>query len=263
MTVASVAVVGGNGKTGRAVCAALELRGVTVTPLGRRHAGDLPRALAGADALYLIAPNMHDDEPAFVHGVLDAARSVGVRRIAYHSVTAPYVPAMPHHLGKAESENVVRMGPLDWTILQPCAYVQNFVPALRADAPTLRIAYSTETLFGLVDLSDVAEAATAVLCSDEHIGATYELGGPTLVSVDDVARAAGDVLGRTVPVDRVSLPEWRGDDGAALDPRVRDWLAAMFAYYDEFGLPTGPTPLSALLGRRPTSVESALERELS
>lgn len=263
MSVRRAAIVGGNGKTGRAIAAALEARGVAVTPIGRRELADLARALVGVDALYLIAPNMHDDEPTFVRGVLDVARSVGVPRVGYHSVAAPYAPAMPHHVGKAGAENVVRMGPLDWTILQPCAYVQNFVPALRAADPVLSVAYSPRMPFGLVDLADVGEAAAEVLLSGQHLGATYELGGPSLVSVDDVAEAATRVLGREVPIARMSVEEWRATDGVTLEPRVRDGLAAMFAYYDDYGLPTGPVPLAALLRRQPTPLTTTLKRELT
>ncbi len=258
-----VAVVGGHGKTGRAVTAALEARGVVTDPIGRRELADLPRALAPADGLYVIAPNMHADEPVFVRRVLKVARSVGVWRVAYHSVAAPYVPAMPHHVGKAEAENAVRMGPLDWTILQPCAYVQNFVPALQSEDPKLRIAYSPTTSFGLVDLADVGAAAAEVLLSEVHLGATYELGGPSLVSVDDVAATAQKVLGREIRVQPVTVDEWRATDAVGLDPRVSDWLAAMFAYYDDYGLPTGPVPLRSLLGREPTSLEATLARELT
>ena len=262
MSVSRVAVVGGNGKTGRAVSAALEARDVAVTRVGRNEFGDLLRVLADVEALYLIAPNMHGDEPAFVREVLDAARSVGLKRVGYHSVAAPYAPSMPHHLGKAVSEDLVRRGPVDWTILQPCAYVQNFVPALRADDPVLRVAYSARVPFGLVDLHDVAEVAANVLLADGHLGATYELGGPGLVSVDDVARIAGETLGRTVPIDAITTDEWRTTDGAGLDPRVREWLAAMFEYYDGFGLPAGPVSLRALLGREPTALAVTIAREL-
>jgi NAD(P)H dehydrogenase (quinone) len=103
-----VAVVGGSGKTGRAVGAALRRGGAEPVPVGRAEWGALPGAFAGCDAVHLIAPNMHPDEPAFVTEVLAAARAAGVPRVGYHSVAAPYVPAMPHHLGKAVSEDLVR-----------------------------------------------------------------------------------------------------------------------------------------------------------
>ncbi len=101
-------MVGASGKTGRAVAAALEARAARVTRVGRRQWDQLADALAGCDAVYLIAPNFHPDEPAYVAEVLDAAQSAGITRVVYHSVASPYVPAMPHHLAKAQAEDIVR-----------------------------------------------------------------------------------------------------------------------------------------------------------
>ncbi len=258
-----VAVVGASGKTGRAVVAALARRGAETVPIGRAQWSDLAGALRGCDAVHVIAPNMHEDEPAFATEVLAAARSAGVTRVGHHSVAAPYAPWMPHHLGKARTEDIVRRTAGRWTILQPCAYVQNFVPALQSGSATLEVAYRVDQPFGLVDLDDVAEATATVLLEPGHEGATYELGGPAPVTVADVAAAAGEVLGRRIEAVRIDPDLWAAGPGAGLDPRVRDWLLAMFAYYDECGLPTGPVPLGALLGRTPTSPADSLRAALT
>ena len=258
-----VAVLAGRGKTGRAVVRALSRRGIDAHPVGREAGADLRSALAGAEAVYVIAPNMCADEPAYVAEVLAAAEQAGVRRLGYHSVTAPYAPEMPHHLGKAAAEDVVRRGGLPWTVLQPCAYVQNFLPALSADPPVLRVPYDPARRFGLVDLEDVAEAAAVVLTETGHDGATYELGGPALVSLHDVAEAAARVLAAPVELRPVRAEEWARTDGAELDERSRSWLLAMFGYYDRHGLPTGSVPLRALLGREPRAVHETLVRELA
>ncbi len=232
-----VAVVGGHGKTGRAVGAALARRGHEAVPLGRADWPALADAMAGCAAAYLIAPNMHPDEPAYVAAALDAARTAGVGRVVLHSVASPYVPAMPHHLGKAAAEDVVRRSGLAWTILQPGAYLQN-LDLTR----TVRIAYRADAPFGFADLDDVAEAAATVLTEPGHDGATYELASRR-TTVAELAAEAG------VDVEVVTPEEWAATDGAGLDPRVRDWLLAMFAYYDAHGLPVGTLPLRTLLGR--------------
>ena len=215
-----VAVVGGHGKTGRAVCAALP----DAVPLGRAEWPDLHDALTGCDAVYLIAPNLHPDEPAYVAHALDAAATVGVDRVVYHSVASPYVPAMPHHLGKARAEDVVRRSGLAWTILQPGAYLQN----LDLSAP-VGVPYDVHAPFGFLDLADLGAAATTVLADDGHLGATYELASRSS-TVAEVAAEAGLPAGRVV------------------DPGTHPWLSAMFAYYDRHGLPVGTLPLRALLG---------------
>ena len=261
MVVCDVGVVGANGKTGRAVTAALRMRGATVRPIGRAQLVDPVGALRGCGAIYLIAPNMYAEEPAFVDRILAAAATVETPQVVYHSVATPYTPLMPHHMGKVISEDRIRRGPCSWTILQPCPYVQNFLPALRAPEPALRVAYDVTKSFNFVDLHDVAEAAAIVLLDSGHLGATYELGGPDLMSVSDLAAVAQTLLRREVPVGRIDPDHWSTTQGASLEPRVRDWLLAMFDYYDHYGLLCGGLPLRALLDRNPTDVRSTLLRE--
>lgn len=258
-----VAVIGASGKTGRAISAALTQRGCAVVSVGRAAWPRLPEVLAGCDAVSVVAPNLHPDEPAFVGEVLAAAEVAGVERVVYHSVAAPYAPSMPHHLGKARAEDAVRRSASAWTILQPCAYVQNFLPALRSGAATLAVPYDVRRRFGLVDLADIAEATATVLLGEGHIGATYELGGPVPASVADVAAAASGVLGRRVTAVRIDPEAWATSEGAALDPRERTWLTAMFRYYDEHGLPAGGRVLRDLLGAPATSLSHTLRRELT
>lgn len=190
-------------------------------PLGR--ADDLATALPGCDAAYLIAPNLHPDEPAYVATALAALHAAGVPRLVYHSVASPYVPEMPHHLGKAVAEDLVRRSGLAWTILQPGAYLQN----LDLSGP-VRVPYDVHASFGFLDLADLGAAAAAVLRGDGHVGATYELASRRAT----VAELAAE---RGVAAERVE------------DPGEHPWLSAMFAYYDRHGLPVGTLPLRALL----------------
>lgn len=220
-----VAVLGGHGKTGRAVAGALADVGVVAVPLGRDHWDDLPGALAGCDAAYLIAPNLHPDEPAYVASALTALHAAGVARVVYHSVASPYAPAMPHHVGKAVAEDLVRRSGLAWTVLQPGAYLQN----LEGTGP-LEVPYSLDATFGFLDLADLGRAAALVLTEPGHVGATYEL----------ATRVA-------------TVRELADEDGRACrqvaDPGTHPWLTAMFAYYDRHGLPVGTRVLAALTAR--------------
>ncbi len=215
-----VAVVGGHGKTGRAVCAALP----DAVPLGRADWDDLAAAMAGCDAAYVIAPNLHPDEPAYVAQAIEACRIADVTRIVYHSVASPYLPELPHHLGKAVSEDLVRQSYLDWTILQPGVYLQN----LDLSGPQVRVPYDVDALFGFLDLADLGAAAARVLLENGHVGATYELAS---------RQATVRILAEEAGVEAVT-----GGDEAE-----HPWLRAMFAYYDRHGLPVGTLPLRALL----------------
>ena len=221
-----VAVVGGHGKTGRAVVAALTGRGAPAVPLGRADWPDLAAAMVGCAAAYVIAPNFHPDEPGYVAHALEACRAAGVGRVGYHSVASPYVPAMAHHVGKAEAEDLVRRSGLAWTILQPGVYVQNLDLTRPVEVP-----YDVHATFGFLDLADLGEAVATVLLEDGHVGATYELAS-RVATVRELADEAG------VPSEQVP------------DPGTHPWLSDMFAYYDDHGLPVGTRVLDALVRRR-------------
>ena len=220
-----IAVVGGNGKTGRAVREALTRRGAESVATGRAEWPGLAAALADCAAAYVIAPNLHPDEAAYVEAVLTAMQQAGVPRVVYHSVASPYVPMMPHHVAKAASEDLVRRSGLAWTILQPGTYLQNL--DLTGD---VSVPYDVHATFGFADLAEVGEAAAIVLTEDGHVGATYELAS-RLTTTAELAAEAGHVA-RKIEVD-VGHP----------------LLRAMFDYYDRYGLPAGTRPLSMLLGR--------------
>jgi uncharacterized protein YbjT (DUF2867 family) len=258
-----VGVVGASGKTGRAITDALLAHDVSVTAIGRAQWSDLAGVLGGCAAVSVIAPNFHPDEPAYVAEVLAAAEAAGVHRVVYHSVATPYAPAMPHHLAKARAEDLVRRSSFAWSVVQPCAYVQNLVPLLRSGPGVVEVPYAVDRPFGLVDLVDVAEATAGILLDDGHVGATYELGGPALVTVSDVAAEAGRLLGRPVAAARVGPEVWAAGPGVALDDHEREGLLAMYDYYDRHGFPAGGRVLRALLGGRSTALRETLARELA
>jgi uncharacterized protein YbjT (DUF2867 family) len=256
-----VAIFGGTGQTGAAVSSSLEARGATPLRLSRADLVRGAAALEGADAAYLIAPNMHPDEPALVRSYLELMMDARVSRVVYHSVAAPYTPAMRHHLGKAVGEDLVRRSGLDWTILQPCAYIQNFLPA--REATQVLVPFGLDVAFGMVDLDDVGEAAAAVLLNPDHVGATYELGGPAMVTIREAAHTAGEILGHLVEPVAETTDAWVRRNRGHLSEAATTMFVDMWAYYDQYGLPTGPRPLAGLLGRRGRSFAEVLARTVS
>lgn len=276
-------MTGAAGKTGRAVVAALSAAGHEVTAVVRRpeqveaavtggarsavpadleDTAEVTRALEGCTAVYHVPPNMHPDEVGIAGAVVDAAAAVGARRLVLHSVLAPYLHAMPHHLRKARSEELLRGTDLAWTVLQPASYMQNllgYVDQARSSG-VLTVPYSTRSPFTPVDLHDVAQVAAVVLTDDRHVHATYELCGPELLGTDQMAGILGEVLGRDVRAESGSPERWR--DASDLPVRERDDLAAMFTYYDRHGLVGGRFVLEELLGRAAVRLRDALARDV-
>lgn len=248
-----VAVTGAAGKTGQAIIAALAARGIESRALVHRdeqaaetvpHAAEttaveltdrtaIDEALAGTSAVYLIAPNMHPDEPGLLENVINSCESAGPRTIVYHSVIHPYLPQMPHHIGKAQTEARLHASSLDWAIVQPASYFENALGVWDSvrETGTWPLPYSEQAPFTPVALHDIADSAAIMLgdlmsTEPRYLNATLELAGPERLTTADMARIAGEVLQRDVQVTVDRNPV--ADRPAPLQ--------AMFDYYDKSGI---------------------------
>lgn len=293
-----IAVTGARGKTGRAVVRALAARGAHVRGLVRKgtpqsrlglpgaHDDELPgvewvegdmrapdtlRALlADAVALYHICPNMAEDEFTIGQGVIAALLASGARasgaRLVFHSVLHPQTSAMRHHWEKLRVEERILDSGLEYTILQPSAYMQNMLAQRRAvlEDSIYDVPYSTSTRLGMVDLIDVAEAAATVLTEPGHAGAIYELSGGEALSAGEIAAEMSAVVGNSVVARAIGRGEWETDARrAGLSEYAVRTLLAMFAYYEANGFWGNPQVLTMLLGRRPNRVGEFLAREFA
>lgn len=224
-----------------------------------RDAASLAPLLDGAEALYLVWPNFDPDETAGASALLAAARAAGVPRVVYHSVLRPQARSMPHHAAKDLVEEALDTSGLAWRVLQPCAYADNLDGALADVAATglFRSAWGLTQPQSLVDLRDVADAATVLLTEDGLDGGTFEVAGPEPLTAPRIADELAACLGRDVQaVDAVPggpVPE----EYAARCARL------MFDHYRAYGFAGSPRVLETLLGRPPrTFADHLADQEL-
>jgi len=279
-----ILVTGAGGKTGKAVIRALDQAGQPVRAWLRRTeqveeipetdsiVGDMEdaalwrRACRNVKALYLICPNMFPRELEVGQLAVKAARLAGVRHIVYHSVLHPQTEEMPHHWQKLRVEEEIFRGGLPFTILQPCAYMQNLLGYLEEISTNGNyvVPHNVRARFSLVDLADVALAAARVLTESGHDGAIYELAGPENLSSEDMALKLTDRLGGPVDAVQIPLEEWvSAASSSGMHTGTVRSLAAMFRYYDKYGLIGNGNVLGWLLERSPSSLSQFLERTLT
>lgn len=276
-----ILVTGAAGKTGRAVIQALAGTGRPVRAWVRRPeqaldlpvadtvAGDLEdsacweKACRGIDALNFICPNMYPREIEVGRLAIRAALHADIERFVYHSVLHPQTEDMPHHWQKLRVEEEIFGSGLAFTILQPCAYMQN-VLAYREEIETTGryvVPYDVEARFALVDLVDVAQAAARVLTETGHEGAVYELAGPANLSSKEIAESLANRLRRPVEAVELALDRWkRSARASGMCSETIRCLAAMFRYYDRYGLIGNGNVLGWLLERKPTSLAQFMGR---
>ena len=281
-----ILVTGASGKTGRAVIAALAARGAEVRALVHRAevgvsvlaagakevvvgdmlaADTLLAACRDAAAVYHICPNMHTGEVAMAEALLAAMAQASVKRLAYHSVLHPQVEAMPHHWRKLRVEELLFTQDVQWTILQPAAYMQNVFAYWQAivEEGVYRVPYAVTARLGMVDLEDAAAAASVVLLDGGHAYAIYELAGPEILDQVQIAAVLTQQIGRPVRAEAIDRFHWAENARrAGQSAGAVDTLRRMFEYYERYGFYGNPTVLRALLGREPSTFAQVVARQL-
>ena len=197
-----VLVLGATGKTGRRIVERLEARGIP-TRRGSRSAfpsfdwnneANWDDCLAGVESVYinyapdLAIPGATDSIQAFV----DRARRNGVQRLVLLS-------------GRGEEEaqaceRIVQEGGVDWTIVRASWFNQNFsegafVDMVQAGQITLP---AVDTPEPWVDVDDIADVAVAALTESGHAGEVYEVTGPRMLTLADVAAEISAASGREI-----------------------------------------------------------------
>jgi uncharacterized protein YbjT (DUF2867 family) len=223
---------------------------------------DLQAALRGIDRLYFISPNMSSDELEIGTRLIQAAREQGVSHFVYHSVMHPQIESMPHHWQKMRMEEALINSNLNFTILQPCAYMQNVLAnwqQVKVDG-VFAVPYSVEARINMVSLEDVGAVAARVLTETNHSNAIYELSGPESLSQKDVAVILSKTLGKPITAVAKDRHAWAEKASLKLGKYEVDTLLKMFEYYDLNGLKGNPLVLRALLGREPVWFEQFVEQ---
>ncbi len=198
----AVLVLGGTGKTGRRVVERLEGQGLRVR-IGSRTAAPafdwndratwVP-ALDGMDAVYvtyqpdLAVPGAVEAVGAFAEEALQA----GAKRLVLLS-------------GRGEeeaqrAEEALKASGADWTIVRASWFAQNFsetflLDAVKAGEVALPVGATKEPF---IDADDIAEVVVAALSDDVHVGQTYEVTGPRLLSFAEAVAEIAEASGRAI-----------------------------------------------------------------
>lgn len=197
-----ILVLGGTGKTGRRIAAALKAKGISFR-IGSRTAvpafdwnneSSWDACLHGVSTVYLnyapdlAIPGATDSIRAFV----DRSKNRGIKRIVLLSGR-----------GEAEaqaSEKIVQESGLEWTVVRASWFNQNFsegafVEMVQSGQITLPAGSVREPW---VDVDDIADVVVAALTEPGHVGQVYEVTGPRLMTFADIAAALTRATGREI-----------------------------------------------------------------
>ena len=239
----AIAIIGGSGFIGSHLVNALvemgkDVRIATRRRYNARHLTLLPidvietdvfdpvqlaRFVEGADCVINLVGTLHGKRrtpygPEFARAHVElptkiaaACEGKGVHRLIHLSALGADSngPSM-YARSKGDGEKAVHAANLAWTVFRPSvvfgaedqflnkfAFLQRIFPVIPLAMPDAK--------FQPVYVGDVAKAIVNVLDLDAANGKTYELGGPSVYTLEELVRYCGDVIGRHASIIR--LPE--------------------------------------------------------
>jgi uncharacterized protein YbjT (DUF2867 family) len=205
------------------------------------------------DGVFHLNPAFAPNEAELGVAMVEAATAAGVRKFVFSSVIHPSISALSNHAAKRPVEEALYESGMNFTVLQPTMFMQNFDGGWKAVVEKGRFAlpYSKHAKASYVDYRDVAEVAAIALKSDRLDYGTFELCDAGMVDRVELAAMMSEALDSPIEAGEPTFEEWvqiaQIPAGA-----IREGMQKMYAHYDRYGFPGGNAlVLRAILGREP------------
>jgi uncharacterized protein YbjT (DUF2867 family) len=162
-------------------------------------------AMAGVSTVVLVSPAV----PAQELNVVRSAARAGVDHVVKATSKASADSPIARRRWQAEIEAGLAASGIPHTLLRSNAYMQNVLAQAPAIAKTSSFGSAAgKGRSGLVDARDVAAVAAGIAAAPAgHVGKTYWLTGPALISNYDVAGVLSTLLGRTITYRELTFEE--------------------------------------------------------
>lgn len=267
-----VLVTGGTGTTGSRVARCLsdeghEVRVATRTPDKAEEVlfdwlrpDSHTAAMAGVDAVYLVAPTGVLDVLDAMRPGLENALSAGVRRFVLLSASA--LNEGDPMMGQVHA--YLRANAPEWAVLRPSWFMQNLTGqhghTIRDDNAIYSATRQGRVPF--IDADDIAAVAALTLTDDRPLYDDLLLTGPAALSYAEVADILSDTLGRRITHHALSTEAMANRFvQAGLDPSYARLLARLDVAIAEGAEDRTTNIVEHITGRPPTSLAAFAETE--
>ena len=242
----------------------LARQGVQVRAADYNKPETLVAAFAGVEKLLLISGSEVGQREAQHKAVIDAAKTAGVKFIAYTSLL--HADKSPLGLGieHRATEALLQASGVPFALLRNGWYSENYAASI---APALAhhafIGAADRGRIASASRQDYAEAAAEVMLRDDQAGKVYELAGDDHYKLAqftaEIAAQSGE------KVDYINLPQAEFADAlknAGLPEGLADMLADSDAGAAQGGLFDDSHTLSKLIGRATTPYQDVIRAAL-
>jgi len=219
----------------------LEKAGAEIARGDLKDAASLERACHGVAAVIstvsMIGTGKEGDsfeatDSEGTRNLIGAARSAGAERFLFISFDLSGMPDAPIVKAKGEVEDHLKSSGLDYTIIQPSFFMENWLgQMLFADpvAGTAKVYGEGTAKIRYVSAHDVAELAAQAVSSSAARNATIRFGGPEGISQRDAVRIFEEEFGKTFAVTEIPEAALEAQWSGARNPIEKTFAALMLS----------------------------------
>ncbi|WP_461214742.1 NmrA family NAD(P)-binding protein [Lacticaseibacillus sp. GG6-2] len=220
-----------------------------------------------SDQVVFIPPLFQAEETMIGNQLIDSSVKNGVKQFILITVTHSILTTLLQHKAKRDiEEHLVYTGmktQLPYTILQPMHYMHNFRPKEVHKTGKYENFYTNDGKLCYVDPLDVGEVAAKVAKDpDKYDKGTFELVGTkkTYTPVD-LVNIYNQLTGEHTKATHIDIEDFLNQNHIN-DLYTRACFEHLADTYTNWGLDGNPLVLEMLLGRKPTTIEEYIKREL-
>jgi NAD(P)H dehydrogenase (quinone) len=237
----------------------LAARGVSVRQADYDRPETLAAAFTGADKLLLISSSQVGRRVPQHKAVIDAAKRVGVKLLAYTSILHADMSPMGLAAEHKETESLLKASGIPFVLLRNGWYTENYTASIPAALQHgVFIGSAGDGRIASAARADYAAAAATVLTLEHQAGRIYELAGDEAYTLTDLAAEISRQSGKTLTYQNLPEADFKAAlVGAGLPEAIAGLLAESDIGVSKGGLFDDKRQLRQLIGR-PTTPLAAL-----
>lgn len=242
----------------------LAAKGIVVRKADYNNSEELDAAFAGISRALLISSSEIGQRTPQHSNVIDAAKSAGVKLLAYTSLLSADTSPMSLAAEHKATESILADSDVPYVVLRNGWYSENHTASAGlAVEHGVVLGCAGEGRFSSATRADYAEAAASVLTSDGHAGKVYELAGDESFSLSDYANYLTSISGKQIAFQNMPEADFKN---VLLEMQLPEPLAELLASSDtsasQGALQDDSKTLSSLIGRATTPMQKSIEAAL-
>lgn len=215
------------------------------------------RAVQGVDKIYLVLPTALSRVVGMSEQLIDLAIEAKVEHFVFSSCLNSVAFALRQHREKVFIEDYLVGSPINYTILQPAAYIDATKPLAGNEmfkTKKFHVYYSMDIELNWITLDDISSAAAQVLQEGKpHYFATYPLCSGCNYTFNQLCDICDEITGEKYERDIVPIP-------VVSDPTARELFGRIVAYHSNHHYRGNPYAFRALTGRSAATPREYLEK---